>query len=133
MQFFNLIVFELVGGSQFGDLLIEEGDIREILIVDSLFLVGIFVEGLPEGADFVIVGLAGQIHLVSEGSDLSVSIVNNTFHLFLTSLELLSLKLYFLIFFFHQVIKLLLFVFQSIDKILVLFFHSGDIGVMDMY
>ena len=114
-------------------MLIEKGDIGEILIVDSLFLVGVFVEGLPEGADLVIVGLAGQIHLVSEGSDLSVSIVNNTFHLFLTSLELLSLKLYFLIFFFHQVIKLLLFVFQSIDKILVLFFHSGDIGVMDMY
>ena len=58
MQFFDLIVFELVGGGQFGDLLVEEGDIGEILVVDGLFLIGIFVEGLPEGADLVVVGLA---------------------------------------------------------------------------
>ena len=133
MQFFDLIVFELVGGGQFGDLLVEEGDIREILVVDGLFLISIFVEGLPEGANFVVIGLACQIHLISERSDLPVSIINNTFHFLLSSLELLPLKLNFMIFFLHQFIKFLLFVFQSIDKILVLSFHSGDIGVMDMY
>ena len=114
-------------------MLVEEGDIGEILVVDGLFLVSIFVEGLPEGADLVVVGLAGQIHLVSKGSDLPVSIFNNTFHFFLSSLKFLPLILHFMIFFLHQFIQLLLFIFQIINKILVLFLHSGDIGIMDMH
>ena len=55
MQFPDLVILELIRGRQFGNLLVEKGDIGLILIVDSLFLVCELVQSLSQGPYLVVV------------------------------------------------------------------------------
>jgi hypothetical protein len=130
VQFPNLVVFEFVAGSQFGDLLVKERNIGLVFIAQRLLFVCVLVEGLLEVADLGRAGCTSCCQPVLQLPDFSVSMRDDRLEFLLTPLELLTLILYLNILLTHQMLKLPSLLLQILDQVVVVRLHCVDVSRM---
>lgn len=101
MQFSDLVVFEFVGGDEFGDLLVEEGDVSLVLSTHTFLLVRQLGEVVLQMVDFGTAGFACVEMLMLQLFQSFVFLLDYSLQLLPAPFELLSLEVYLAVLLLH--------------------------------
>jgi hypothetical protein len=130
MQLPNLIVFELIRGDKFGDLLVEEGNVSLVLRTHAFLFVGKLSDVVLQVVNLSVAGFACVDVLVLQIFEGFIFLLNYSLQLLPSPFKLLSLEIYLAILLLHKTLQFVTFVLERVDQIIIVLAHSCNIDGM---